>query len=175
MQVRGVTSESLEARIRELLPSQEGFTEELSAQSLIVPVIDLTSAGEGSSVGQNLQTALAFGNQTSFSLRNGNTDLATTAGFWRIVGTASFISVSTAEHARINIIDATPTTKIVWELGTPAGAGNSEQFVIFDYVIWLTSGEKINIECSLRGVLNGSFRQIATGDGTLVNPTGFPL
>jgi hypothetical protein len=172
-QITSVTSEALQAKIRELLPSQQGFGEDLQAQNVIVPIIDLTAAAEGSGIGTSYQQALAFGSQTSFQLSNGNTDLANTAGFWRLTGVASYISVSTAEFARINLIDATPTTKIAWELGTPAGKGNNELSESFDYIIFLASGEKINVSASLRGVINGSYRQVADANGNLTNPSGF--
>jgi hypothetical protein len=38
-QIKSVVSESLQATIRRLLPSQSGFTEDLQAQNVIVPVI----------------------------------------------------------------------------------------------------------------------------------------
>lgn len=171
-----VNSETLQTQIRDLLPSQNGFGSELQATNVITPIIDLTASASGSAgLASELQNALAFGSQTNFSVSNGNTDLASSPGFYRVTGTASFISVSTAEHARINLVDSTPTTKIVWELGTPSGKGNSQQFVLFDYVFWLATGDKINVECSLRGVINGSFRQIADSTGTVVNPSGYPL
>ena len=71
-QVISVTSESLQSQIRNLLPSQEGFGTDLMAQNVIVPVIDLTSAAEGSSVPEFLQRAQAFGSQTAHSVANAN-------------------------------------------------------------------------------------------------------
>ena len=59
-QITSVTSESLQAQIRALLPSQEGFGTDLMAQNVIVPVIDLTAAAEGSTVPQYLQNSVKF-------------------------------------------------------------------------------------------------------------------
>ena len=42
-----VVSEALEAQIRDLLPSQRGFGEDLQASNVITPIIDLTAAAEG--------------------------------------------------------------------------------------------------------------------------------
>ena len=173
MQVRGVTSEALEAKIRELLPSQAGFSEELSAQNLIVPIIDLTAAAEGSSVRAELQDALAFGSQTAFSVNNTNADQANSPGFYRFSGTAVIASASTAEFCRINSIDATPTTKIVWQLNFPAGLASASFASDFDLIFFLAAGEKVNISASTRGSICGSFRQIANVNGVSVNPSGF--
>ena len=85
-QITSVTSEALQAQLRNLLPSQEGFGTDLMAQNVIVPIIDLTRAAEGSSVPQNLQTSLAFGSQTAFSANNSTVVIANTAGFYRVNG-----------------------------------------------------------------------------------------
>jgi hypothetical protein len=88
-QVRPVTSETLEAQIRDLLPSQNGFTEDLQASNVITPIIDLTSVAEGTSTPRILQTAMAFGSNTSFTVQNTTTTVANTPGFYRILGTGT--------------------------------------------------------------------------------------
>ena len=75
-QVKSITSEAIEAAYRALTPSQDGFTEDLMASNTIIPVLDLTSSAEGTTIGQNLQTALAFGSQTAFEINNTTTALA---------------------------------------------------------------------------------------------------
>ena len=170
-----VNSEALQTQIRDLLPSQNGFGSELQASNVITPIIDLTSAAEGSGVASNLQTALAFGSQTAFSVNNGNADQVSSPGFYRFTGTAVVASASTEEFARINLIDASATTKIAWQVNFPAGLANASFNSDFDYVIWLTTGDKVNLSASTRGVIAGSFRQIADSTGSLTNPSGFPL
>ena len=59
-QLINVTSESLQATIRNLLPSQAGFSEDLTATNLIQPIIDLTPTAEGSILRAALQTAIDF-------------------------------------------------------------------------------------------------------------------
>ena len=61
MSISSVTSEALQAKLRQLLPSQQGFGTDLSASDTIVPIIDLTASAEGSDVRQDLQTSLAYG------------------------------------------------------------------------------------------------------------------
>ena len=61
MSISTVTSEALQLKLRQLLPSQQGFSTDLSASDTIIPIIDLTGAAEGSDVPTMLQTALGIG------------------------------------------------------------------------------------------------------------------
>ena len=56
-QIIPIVPESLQKKIRDLLPSQQGFGEDLQASNVILPILDVTSAASGADVGQNLQTA----------------------------------------------------------------------------------------------------------------------
>ena len=56
-----VNSEQLQATVRNLLPSQNGFGSELQATNIITPIIDLTPSAEGTVLRQDLQKALTFG------------------------------------------------------------------------------------------------------------------
>jgi len=174
-QITSVTSESLQAKIRELLPSQQGFGEDLQASNVIQPIIDLTAAAEGDALGVNLQTALAFGSQTSFAVTNSNADTANTPGFWRFVGTAMVISnTSLQQAASIRLVDGTPTTKNAWQLVVPAGFGVNSFFALnFDFVIFLKALEVVNMQATSTANIRGSYRQIADVNGNLVNPSGF--
>ena len=59
-QVTSVTSEALQTQIRNLLPSQQGFGEDLQASNVIVPIIDLTATAEGSALPLDLSSAATF-------------------------------------------------------------------------------------------------------------------
>ena len=161
-----VNSETLQTQIRDLLPSQNGFGSELQASNVITPIIDLTAAAEGSGLGTDLQTALAFSSQTAFGIRNTTTVIENNAGFYRIFG------VSTLRGVADNILTLSDgsTDKIIWQ-----HAGNDGQLTI-DFVVFLRSGDSISGQSTTNDAyLFGSSRQIATGDGTLVNPVGYPL
>ena len=84
-----VNSETLQQQIRDLLPSQSGFGSELQASNVITPIIDLTATAEGSGLPRDLQNALAFGSNTSFSVQNATSTIIAQAGFWRVVATSS--------------------------------------------------------------------------------------
>jgi hypothetical protein len=173
-QVTSVTSEALQAQIRALLPSQEGFGTDLMAQNVIVPIIDLTSAAEGSSVAQNLQTAIAFGSQTAFDIQGATTVIANTAGFWRIFGTANlFMDGTTFGNANFVMSDGL-SNKTIWGVTTGAQGAVNFNSTPFDFVVFLNSGHSISgFSQNAFQNIRGSARQIADINGVLINPSGF--
>ena len=172
-EIATVTSEALQAKIRELLPSQDGFGADLAAQNVIVPTIDLTAAAEGSSTGENLQTALAFGSQTAFDVNNTTTAIINTAGFYRIFGSCTIQEDSSAPSANISATDGS-TTKIFikWQ---QASSGSTRTLMnSFDFIVFADTGITYNVFSSGTPVfIAGSVRQIADSTGTLVMPSGF--
>ena len=172
-QIRQVVSESLQATIRRLLPSQQGFTEDLQATNVITPIIDLTPTAEGDVLDQNLQTALAFGSQTAFSSTTGGTTVANTPGFYRIFGASTNVAdTSSFSNAKFNLTDGT-TTKTIWNNNFNAVGGNGGNGIGFDFVIFLAAGESLIAQHAVNGKINGSARQIADVNGNKVNPSGF--
>jgi hypothetical protein len=173
-QIRPVTSEALESRIRSLLPSQNGFGEDLQAQNVIVPVVDLTAAAEGSGLPDYLQTSMAFVNNTPFSISGGTTVIQNTPGFWRVFGAVGLSSLAAgAVQASFSMTDGL-TIKTMWGLdgvGTGTDALISEQF---DFMVFLRAGDSISATSNnAAAVIRGSVRQIATPNGTLVDPEGY--
>ena len=174
MGISSVTSEALQLKLRQLLPSQQGFGTDLSAQDTIVPIIDLTAAAEGSDVPENLQTAIAFGSQSAFNITNTTTVISNTTGFYRIFGTASlYMDGSLQGGCSFSMTDGT-TTKTIWS--AVSGSTGTAYFnnVPFDFVVFIGTGESIS-GTSINGAqfLTGSSRQIADINGTLVQPVGF--
>jgi len=169
-----VVSEALEAQIRELLPSQRGFGEDLQASNVITPIIDLTAAAQGTSTPEYLQTALAYGSQTSFLINNTSTSLAATPGFYRIIGTASAKTVAATDgDIYFEMTDGT-TAKRIWNyLITDNGTVNNVN-VSYDFNVFVASGITLNGFTNRNETyLAGSIRQIADVNGVLVNPAGF--
>ena len=168
-----VNSETLEAQIRDLLPSQSGFGSELQASNVIMPIIDLTSAAEGSVLPEALQFALAFGSQTAFEARAGTANLMSSTGFWRIVGGFTEYTTSGADvTVNIKLTDGS-STKIIWNTELQARADDFIAHGSVDLVVFLAAGESCSVEASSTGTFAGSYRQIATVTGQLVDPNGF--
>jgi hypothetical protein len=175
-QIRPITSEALEAQIRDLLPSQNGFSEDLQASNVITPIIDLTAAASGGSVPEYQAQAIAFGSQTAFDISTASVALANTAGFWRVIGTAT-VNVQTGgsdRRAGFTMSDGF-STKTVWQVHFKQGSAANGVAVTFDLVFFLPSGVTLNGITTADAVtlISGSYRQIADVNGTVVNPSGF--
>ena len=174
-QITSVVSEPLQAKIRSLLPSQSGFTEDLQAQNVIVPIIDLTETASGSVLREDLQKSLAFGSQTSFNVSNTTTTIADVAGFYRVIGSTMVRVVNSGSAPKVELIISDGSTdKTVW--GTIADVTTIEGLIglNIDFVFYLNSGDSFkvfsnNANCQCIG----SVRQIADSSGNLVNPSGF--
>ena len=174
MSISSVTSEALQLKLRQLLPSQQGFGTDLSASDTIIPVIDLTDAAEGSDLPIQLSTALAFGNTTAFSINAATADVISGTGFWRLVGTLDCAYDGNNTSSTIDIIDSTPTTQNVWNYTIATGvAGNHLIAIPIDLILFLNTGEKISITAGTDSGISGSVRQVADINGVIVNPVGY--
>ena len=176
MSISTVTSEALQLKLRQLLPSQQGFGTDLSASDTIIPVIDLTAAAEGSDVPQMLQTALAFGSQTEFTADNNTVVLANSPGFYRIFGSTSIKVVASLPSINTNSFTMTDgaTTKVVWAQNIVSGTTLTFINLLYDFNVFLGAGESVSAVSNQAGnISQGSIRQIADVNGVLVNPSGF--
>lgn len=174
MTISTVTSEALQLKLRQLLPSQQGFGTDLSASDTIIPVIDLTAAAEGSDVSETLQQAIAYGSQTNIASSNQTVTVANTTGFYRVIGTAYVqFTGNLGRQAAFYMTDGV-APKLVWGFkeGTAYSPTNSFS-VDFDLVFYLPAGISLEAITSIDAVINGSVRQIADNNGTLVQPAGF--
>ena len=169
-----ITSEALQATIRRLLPSQQGFGEDLQASNVIQPIIDLTPTAEGSALPSYLQTALSLDSQTTFNqIGSGSTTIVNTAGFHRVVGVASVVSSSGAvAEVTLSMTDGLTTKKVWgWQCAVAFAGLNFSEAI--DLVVYINAGESLVVNSDANCSAIGSVRQIATTTGDLVNPAGF--
>lgn len=173
-QIIPIVSEALQSTIRRLLPSQSGFGEDLQAQNVIVPIIDLTPSAEGSSLPYNLQEALSFSSQTS-GTANGNTVvMANTPGFWRVTGTMNAFSQGGSNGGCSITLSNGLATKLVKQLFIDNSSSTDVTAVNFDLSVFLDTGDSVNAVSDASGsFLTFTARQVATTTGELVNPAGF--
>ena len=173
MSTSTVTSEALQLKLRQLLPSQQGFGTDLSASDTIIPIIDLTAAAEGSDVGENLQTAFAFGSQTTFDSIGTTVTLANSPGFYRVfAGLSVQAGGGTAQEVSFQLTDGA-TTKNFFRYGSFGSSGSGVMSTTVDFVVFLTAGESLVMVTDAQTRSSGSTRQIADNNGTLVQPVGF--
>ena len=169
-----VVSPSLGAQVKSLLPSVAGYGGLLRSTNTIVPVIDLTSSAEGTSLPESLQQSLSFGSQTAFSVKNTTSTLESSTGFYRVIGTiGGRAGTSIPVNGNIILSDGS-THKIVFGLDTVASrTTNANDFIAFDFRVFLDTGHSLKAFSSADSAVTGSTRQIATKEGTLINPVGF--
>lgn len=169
-----IVNPGLESQVAQLLPSVAGYGGNLRATNTIIPIVDLTAAAEGSSVSESLAQALAFGSQTSFSVVNTSTDIVTNTGFFRVFGCATvFYSGTVDRFVNFTMSDGV-TDKIIYGVNCKNGATNNQVAVNFDFIVFMDAGITLKaISNNAFSVLEGSTRQIATKNGTIVTPSGF--
>lgn len=172
-QIRPVTSEALEAQIRNLLPSQNGFGEDLQASNVIMPIIDLTSAAEGASTPEFLQRAWDF--STGHTTVSGSTStLITTTGFWQVDLIFQSDTGGVSRSGQVFIDDGS-TSKIIWETNVSLSGSNNPSVVAEgSFVAFLRAGDSLKaLTSSATAFLDIWYRQVADVNGVLVNPLGF--
>lgn len=173
-----VTDEALEKRFRDTFKAQGGaeLVDDLYAQGVIVPIVDFTAAATGQQLAQNLQTAWDFSTGNYQNLTGTYTDVITSSGFWQVdVNYAGFDAGAARSSAIIRINDGS-TTKPVWAFTSAQSTPTDAITVVMEnsFVVFLRAGD--TLEAKAQGTsasLDIWYRQIATVNGDLVNPTGF--
>ena len=164
----------LEQQIATLLPSVAGAGGNLRSTNTIIPVVDVTTAAEGSTLPESLQFALAAGSMTAHAVNNATTNILSSTGFYRIFGAFTFNDNDPNVLAQIILNDGS-TDKIVWGLtayGTNGTSLNQSQQV--DVIVFLDAGDIVKIKAAgTYTFFYGSSRQLASKDGVLVDPSGF--
>lgn len=170
-----VTDEGLEKRFRDTFRSQSGaeLVDDLYASGVIIPVVDFTSAAEGSALRQDLQTAWDF-STANYRVSNGTQVVANTPGFWQFNLNAVLpFNLGSLTRATVQINDGT-STKIIWDW-EEAVASPSEIFTINsgNLICFLRSGDSLESVMPVDCQMQIWVRQIADVSGNLTNPLGF--
>jgi hypothetical protein len=169
-QIISITSEALQATIRRLLPSQQGFGEDLQASNVITPIIDLTPTSEGSQLPVDLARAISFDGITEFSAVNSTATIANSPGFYRIFGTVSYKSPNSTANGQVQISNGLSGK---FPLLTSAAA-NSNLVIPFDFTVFLDTGESVSaLSDEALCEVSGTSWQIADRYGNINNPSGF--
>ena len=172
-QIINITSEALQATIRRLLPSQQGFGEDLQATNVVTPIIDLTPTAEGSVLPQYLQQSINFDGATAISSNNSTDVIANAPGFYRVLGGVFLRPANGSVHSVAFTMTDGLSTKTVYKWETLSAGTQSDMISVFDQVFFLAAGESVSVTTTTNGKFIGSSRQVATVTGDLVNPSGF--
>ena len=171
-----ITSEALEAKFRQVFPSQGGaeLPQDLFASGVLQPVIDFSTVAEGSVLPENLQTAWDFATGRDF-FSGGSGTIANTPGFWKL-NIACSLTAGSGNDVNIQISDGL-TTKTVLRFKTGLASGSGDTVNVFEdnnIVVFLRSGDSLIAGTNgTASSLTVSYRQIADVNGNLVNPLGF--
>ena len=173
-QIISITSEALQATIRRLLPSQQGFGEDLQASNVILPVIDITPTAEGTQLQQNFAEAWALNSNTNWNATNTTVTIANTPGFYRVWGVACCHTDSGANTtAQMDLTDGL-SSKTLWKLRMHIRSTDLVTSQSFDTVVFLDTGESLTgTSNGVNAQFEGNVRQIADRYGNASNPNGF--
>ena len=169
-QIIRITSEALQATVRRLLPSQQGFGEDLQASNVIMPVIDLTPTAEGSQLPVDLARSISLGTET-FDVNNvtGNV-IANSPGFYRLYASVSISSGSGAVNGSFRLRNGA-TEKVMWR---GVAAANDFYQANVEFFTFLDTGDELTVESSATRVrCVGAVFQVADRYGNIQNPQGF--
>ena len=172
-QIINITSEALQANIRRLLPSQQGFGEDLQATNVVTPIIDLTPTAEGSSVPSYLQRAWDYSVQVQ-SATNTIATLTGTAGFYQVDLTMGLGSAPAAASAQVYLSDGL-TNRNIWRFTSPS-AGSTPTVSVTEntFVVYVDVGNTLYASTTNANLtMDIWLRQIADVSGILTNPLGF--
>jgi len=169
-----VTDEALEKKFRDTFRSQGGaeLVDDLYASGVIIPVVDFTSAAEGSALRSDLQTAWDFAT-THYVVNSGGgvVDVATTPGFWKVDLTAG---TNFGFNCTVRLQNAGGVNKIIWQVGGTTTGVEFSAALEETFVVFLRTGDKLQAANSSPGVnMNIWTRQLADVYGNLTNPLGF--
>jgi len=174
MQFISITSEALQATVRRLLPSQQGFGEDLQASNVITPIIDLTPTAEGSLLPKDLQQSLAFGSVTSFNVTNTTSTLVNTAGFYRVFGGVSVQTDGAADAEALFTLTDGLGSKVVYRMKNEQTGNTAIAAANVDFIVFLRATDSLTCTSNSANVhVSGCTRQVADVNGELVNPVGF--
>ena len=166
-QLINITSEALQATIRRLLPSQQGFGEDLQASNVIQPIIDLTPTAEGSVLPSYLQSAIST-DETLSTTNNGTNDIATVPGFYRV--RLRVIHTSGAGTVSLRLTELSSGSFVqVYTAGPDDVARQNTEFVVF-----VRPGYKLQENADTANITVQSLTtQVADVNGVLSDPQGF--
>jgi hypothetical protein len=176
MSISTVTSEALQLKLRQLLPSQQGFGTDLSASDTIIPIIDLTEAAEGSTVDPSLQQALSIdGDRFKTATTAANQVASSILGFVRCFGTLTFMQSDSSGAYSPNLYLYDGTTKFSLINFTMNGGVSAQTFntLLLDFIYFAGTGTSLRYDGASFANIAISARQLADINGTLINPTGF--
>tara|TARA_Y100000401_G_scaffold71167_1_gene57284 strand:+ start:354 stop:881 length:528 start_codon:yes stop_codon:yes gene_type:complete len=169
-----IKSDTLESKVRQLLPSQGGLGagQDLSASTTIVPIVNLTEAAEGSTLRQDLQTSFSLNSVTRHDVSNETDTVINNTGYFRVTG--NVICVNSTSGSIVSFawqLTDGATTKNMFSYFVPVTATINTINFPYDFVVFMEAGDSlVGTSSGTNARAIGVTRQIADITGELVNP-----
>ena len=172
-----ITSEALQKKYRDAFPAQagQGLGGDLLASGVVVPTVDFSSVVAGStSLPDNLNPAISFGNATEFDVENTTTTILSGSGFFRLIGNFSTAEATLNNFGKINLVNG-GVTKTIFNFNITENDGSTgNNYYPFDFIVFLDTGDSVQAVTSADEFrITGISFQIADSVGNLVLPSGF--
>ena len=167
-----INNQTLENKIRELLPSQGGAGAgfDLSASTQIIPIIDVTESAEGSNLRADLQSSISFKSASVFSVNGSTTDIITTTGYFRVLCGITLLTGGGGTQEANFIINDGSSGKTIHSLRAIGSTQKAITSETIDFIIKVTAGDTFKISTTGDVTVKGSSRQLASITGELTNP-----
>lgn len=170
-----LTDETLEKRFRDTFRSQGGaeLVDDLYASGVIVPVVDFTSAAEGSALRPDLQTSWDFASGQTIT-SNTTSVLISTPGFWKVQFAIQMdLQQGSNADAEYFLSDGL-TTRLIWNIRARNSTGTFVEPIVDQFVVYLRSGDTFSARADTNEIfMSTTYRQIADVSGDLTQPSGF--
>ena len=172
-----VVNPTLEQQVAQLLPSVSGYGGNLRSTNTIIPIVDLTTAAEGSTLPLDLNNAWDFA--TGFvHTNNATNDVISNTGFWKVgllYRDENVTNNSVTILGRV-FIDDGASEATVWQMsGVNSGSANETQTSSTEeFFVFLNAGQTLKaFSSSAKSSLNLWYRQVASRDCTTTQPLNF--
>lgn len=167
-----ITSEAIENKVNQLLPSQggKGAGIDFSASSMVVPIVDLTETAEGSGLRIDLQKALTI-QTTTAQASNATTTAITTTGYWLIYLNCTARLTTSTQLCQAFIDDGTTQTDVFRTTIPSDGSSDHAIGINREFIVKLAAGEELKLKTpNANSFVTINARQIADLSANLVNP-----
>ena len=170
-----IVNPTLEQQVSTLLPSVAGYGGNLRATNTIIPIIDLTSAAEGSTLPNQLTFAVSPDGDRFNRLTAGTgLSVSTTTG-WNIVrGTVTFMqsdTSSTGYTTRLFLDDGASEFNCFFVRTVTSVSAQTFNTLNVEFIYFAKAGVSLKCDCGTFSRVDLNVRQIATTAEVLVSPT----
>jgi len=173
-----IVNPTLEQQVANLLPSVAGYGGNLRSTNTIIPIVDLTTAAEGSTLPEALNNAWDFATEHD-TVQNGTTTIISNTGFWKVsyqYRDENVANIGAPVALGSLFLDDGISQKTIWRMSSvnTGSANETIQASNGEFYVFIDTGIELKAQTSTtRSTLDVFSRQVASKDGTITQPLGF--